>query len=120
MGFADAVKSGFSQYANFSGRARRSEFWNFILAYLASVIVAGIISAASSLVGGLLMLIAVVAFVVPALALNTRRLHDTGRSGWWQLISIVAIFFYAEDSHGDNQYGPSPKAVAGVKAPVVG
>ena len=120
MGIADAVKSGFSQYANFSGRARRSEYCNFVLAYLAAVIVAGIIMAVSSLVGGLLMLIAVVAFVVPALALSTRRLHDTGRTGWWQLISIVAIFFYAEDSHGDNQYGPSPKAVAADKAQLAG
>lgn len=120
MGFADAVKSGFSQYAGFSGRARRSEYWNFLLAYIASVIVAGIIMAVSSLVGGVLMLIAVVAFIVPTLALNTRRLHDTGRTGWWQLISIVAIFFYVEDSHGDNQYGPSPKAAAGENVSLAG
>ena len=120
MGFADAVKAGFSQYAEFSGRARRSEYWNFLLAFIASVIVAGIITAVSPLVGGVLMLIAFVAFIVPALALNTRRLHDTGRPGWWQLISIVAIFFYVEDSHGDNQYGPSPKAVAADKAQLAG
>lgn len=119
MGFADAVKSGFSQYANFSGRARRSEYWYFVLAYIASLIVASILGGVIGIASVLVPLV-LLAFIVPTLALNTRRLHDTGRTGWWQLISIVAIFFYVEDSHGDNQYGPSPKAVAGVKAPVVG
>ena len=120
MGFADAVKSGFGQYADFSGRARRSEYWFFVLAYLGSLIVASIIMGASSVVGGALLLIVVLAFTVPAVALSTRRLHDTGQTGWWQLISIVAIFFYVQDSQGDNKYGSSPKAVAGEKAPLLG
>lgn len=118
MGFADAVKSGFGQYAGFSGRARRSEFWYFLLFYVVSLFVAGIIDSVTGI--PVLAFIVLLALIVPTLALNTRRLHDTGRSGWWQLISIVAIFFYVQDSHGDNQYGPSPKTVAGQNASLAG
>jgi uncharacterized membrane protein YhaH (DUF805 family) len=55
---------------------------------------------------------------VPSLAAGARRLHDTGRSGWWQLISLIPIVgwiillvFMVQDSHPDNQHGPNPKAV---------
>ena len=118
MGFADAVKSGFGQYAGFSGRARRSEYWYFLSFYVLSLVVAAVIDSVTGV--PVLVFIALLALIVPALAVNTRRLHDTGRSGWWQLISIVAIFFYLQDSQGDNQYGPSPKALAGGEAPLLG
>jgi uncharacterized membrane protein YhaH (DUF805 family) len=60
------------------------------------------------------------AVLIPSLAVSVRRLHDTGRSGWWILLGIipllglVVLFFAAQDSQpGDNQYGPNPKGLAG-------
>jgi len=56
---------------------------------------------------------------IPSISIAARRLHDTGRTGWWQLIMfipligiIVLLVFYVQDSHGDNEYGPNPKAAA--------
>jgi uncharacterized membrane protein YhaH (DUF805 family) len=67
--------------------------------------------------GGWLATIAAIVFLVPNLAVGVRRLHDTGRTGWWLLIGlvpligvIVLIYFFVLDSENDNQYGPSPKA----------
>ena len=59
--------------------------------------------------------------------MGARRLHGTGRTGWWQLIALVPIIgaiilivFLVQDSHGDNQHGPSPKDLTGGHAPSVG
>ena len=65
-----------------------------------------------------LALIFALAMLVPSISIAARRLHDTGRSGWWQLISlipligaIVLIVFLVQDSHEENQYGPNPKLI---------
>ncbi|HEV2886421.1 MAG TPA: DUF805 domain-containing protein [Jatrophihabitans sp.] len=115
MSFADAVRSVLSKYVVFSGRARRSEFWWYALFAAIVYIVAGIIDAAigNQLVGYLVAL----ALLLPSLAVTVRRLHDTGRSGWWILIgiipligAIVLLVFEVQDSQpGTNNYGPSPK-----------
>jgi uncharacterized membrane protein YhaH (DUF805 family) len=117
MSFGDAVKSVFNQYVGFSGRARRSEYWYWMLFYFILAIVASILDRAlfgqtNSYISWLLGL----GLFLPSLAVAVRRLHDTSRSGWWVLIglipiigTIVLIVFYVQDSHGDNQYGPSPK-----------
>jgi uncharacterized membrane protein YhaH (DUF805 family) len=79
------------QYAVFRGRARRSEYWYFVLFLVLVNIVASILDSAlfgSSSTGPLGSLVGL-AFLVPALAAATRRLHDTDRSGWWQLIVLV-------------------------------
>ena len=119
MSFMDAVRSCFAQYVGFSGRARRSEFWYFylftiILSVVASVLQRAVSSSSSGFITGIVAL----AIILPSLAVGVRRLHDTSRSGWWLLIglipiigTIVLIVFYVQDSHGDNQYGPSPKGV---------
>lgn len=124
MGFVEAVKSCLSQYVGFSGRARRSEYWWFFLFNILVSIVASILD---SILGttsadtniGLIGSIAGLALFLPSLAVGIRRLHDTSRTGWWILIGlipivgwIILIVFYCLDSHGDNKYGPSPKAVA--------
>jgi uncharacterized membrane protein YhaH (DUF805 family) len=119
MGFADAIRSVFSKYVVFSGRARRSEFWWFFLFAVIVYIVVGIIDAVigSSILG----LIVSLALLLPSLAVNVRRLHDTGRSGWWILIGLIPIIgfivllvFECQDSQpGTNAYGPSPKEVGG-------
>jgi uncharacterized membrane protein YhaH (DUF805 family) len=124
MGFGEAVKSCLRQYVGFSGRARRSEYWWF---FLFVVIVSAVASVLDALLGtvsddtnlGLIGTIVGLALVLPIIAVSVRRLHDTSRSGWWYLLvlipivgSIILIVFYCLDSHGDNQYGPSPKAAA--------
>lgn len=121
MSFADAVRTCLSKYADFSGRGRRSEYWWFFLFNVLVSIVASIVDSilgtdfdtGSGLVGGLASL----ALLLPSLAAGARRLHDTSRSGWWLLIGlvplvgwIVLIVFFVQDSHGDNQHGPNPKA----------
>lgn len=115
MSFADAVRSVLTQYANFNGRARRSEFWWFVLFNVLLSAVVSIIGAAAhtSVLGYIVGL----ALLVPGLAVSVRRLHDTGRSGWWVLIDlvpfvgwIVLVVFCVQDSQpGANAYGPSPK-----------
>ena len=115
MSFSDAVTTCFSKYATFSGRARRSEFWWFFLAYYGALIVAGLLDYAtrSSVPGALVML----ALILPTLAVTIRRLHDTTRSGWWYFISfvplvgglVILVFVCQDTSPGENIYGPSPK-----------
>ncbi len=114
------------KYADFSGRARRAEFWWFWLMNLAVVIglriVASILGVVSDALGSLVALLIPLywlAVFIPSLALAVRRLHDTNKSGWWLLIglipfvgAIILLVFYLLDSdRGANDYGPSPKYV---------
>src|SRR5215213_4045954 len=106
-------------YANFTGRARRAEFWwyflaNFIISIIFNIIDAVIGSGMGAGIG-VIGLIYSLAVLVPGLAVGVRRLHDTGKSGWWLLIAliplvgiIVLIVFFATDGvPGPNEYGPS-------------
>ncbi|RBY77568.1 DUF805 domain-containing protein [Blastococcus sp. TF02-09] len=111
---ATAVRSVFTQYATFSGRARRSEFWWFVLAWALMYVVAVVVD---QLIGApIFTLLFILGTIVPYLAVSVRRLHDTGRSGWWLLLNlipfggIVTLVFQCLDSDpGPNQHGPSPK-----------
>jgi uncharacterized membrane protein YhaH (DUF805 family) len=113
-----------SKYAVFEGRARRREYWYFILFNILISIVLMIIdrvvgtfsaAAGAGLLSGLYML----AVMIPSLAVAVRRLHDTNRSGWWFLIVLIPfigalvllIFFVQDGQPGGNQYGPNPKDV---------
>ena len=106
----------YKKYADFTGRARRQEFWMFILFYFIVSIVLGIID---SILGmQILGLLFSLGSLIPSLAIGARRLHDTGRSGWWQLLYIIPligliimIVFLVQDSQPDNEYGPNPKPV---------
>ena len=118
--YLDAWKN----YANFKGRARRKAYWMFILFNLIALAVLGLIESTIGLSGqngyGILTGLYSRAMILPLIALAVRRLHDTGRSGWWILIGlvplvgpIVLIVFYVTDSQpGSNQYGPNPKESA--------
>jgi uncharacterized membrane protein YhaH (DUF805 family) len=131
MTFSEAVKSCLSNYATFTGRASRSEFWFFWLFTLLVLIVASIIDSAlgtsftmtnpatgldQSAGYGYIYLISGLALLLPSLAVAVRRLHDTDRSGWWLLIglipligAIVLIVWYAtKGTSGDNRYGSDP------------
>ena len=124
MSFSQAVSSVLlNKYATFSGRARRSEYWWWYLFVTIVFVVAGILDRAVGLTysdltlgGGWIATIAGIVFLVPNLAVAVRRLHDTGRTGWWLLIGLVPVigffvllYFFVLDSENDNQYGPYPK-----------
>lgn len=113
----------FKKFAVFSGRARRVEFWMFALI---NILISIAIAALENILGiaqggqGVLSTIYSLVVLIPSLAIGTRRLHDTGRSGWWLLLSlvpivgaIVLIIFLAGDSQpGANKFGPNPKETA--------
>jgi|SRR5215831_2118369 len=82
MPIVDAVKTCFAKYADFDGRATRAEYWWFFLAVLLGSAVASLISLRLYTVFSLVILL-------PMIAAGTRRLHDTNRSGWWQLLALV-------------------------------
>lgn len=109
------------KYAVFSGRAQRSEYWFFVLFnFLISIALFLIDSVVGPMTyGGVGLLHAVYALVVliPSLAVLVRRLHDTGRSGWWIFISlvpligtiIILVFLIQDSEPGENIHGPNPK-----------
>lgn len=106
MKFGPAVSTCLSKYATFSGRATRSEFWWF---YLFTFLINWIASLAA---GNLVSLLISLAFVLPLWAAGARRLHDIGRTGWWQLLFITVIgillliFWYAQETKPEeNKYG---------------
>ena len=88
MTFLDAVRVCLAKYSDFNGRATRAEYWWFLLA----VLIGG---AAASTVSPALYALFLVAALVPMIAVGARRLHDTNRSGWWQLLVLVpfGVFF---------------------------
>ena len=102
-------------YADFSGRARRKEYWMYTLFYLIFSFVAGFLD--GILTTNFISPLYILALFIPNLAVAVRRLHDTGRSGWWLLFGLVPIigtiviliFYLQNSSPGENQYGPNPK-----------
>ncbi len=109
-------------YSDFSGRARRKEYWMYVLFNIIFALIAifldNILGFAFRGIGyGPLYLIYIIAVFIPGLAVTVRRLHDIGKSGWWILISLIPIIgpiwllvLLATDSQsGDNEYGPNPK-----------
>jgi uncharacterized membrane protein YhaH (DUF805 family) len=104
MNITEAVKSVLNNYANFDGRARRSEYWWFFLATFLTAIVAMVISP-------ILYFIVFLAVIIPSIAVGVRRMHDVGKSGWYILIPIYnLILAFTEGESGTNEYGPDPKA----------
>jgi uncharacterized membrane protein YhaH (DUF805 family) len=116
MGFFDwYLKCIRNHYADFEGRARRTEYWMFFLVNLLIAIVVGIVGRIIHLpvLGSLYSL----AVLVPGIAVGVRRLHDTGRTGWWWLIAFIPVIgviwiivlFALPGDQGPNQYGADPK-----------
>jgi uncharacterized membrane protein YhaH (DUF805 family) len=108
-------------YANFSGRARRKEYWLFtlynIIIFVALVFLGAMVGFPRG-AEGVFVFVAfyMVGVLIPALAVSVRRLHDTGRSGWWLLLyfvpfgAIVVLVFLVQDSNpASNKFGKNPK-----------
>lgn len=120
MGFAEAVQTVLSKYADFNGRARRAEYWWWVLAFGLGYFVILILFFALKGFGVVLLLLYLLALVVPNLAVGVRRMHDIGKSGWFLLLGfipivggIIVLVLALQDSQPDNQYGPSPKYPGG-------
>jgi uncharacterized membrane protein YhaH (DUF805 family) len=114
------------KYAVFSGRARRMEFWYFVLFNLVVYIVLSLIDAllgTYNIVSGVGLLSGIysLAVLIPTLSLWVRRLHDIDRTGWWILINLIPligtivllVFALMPGTPGSNRYGPDPKQATG-------
>jgi uncharacterized membrane protein YhaH (DUF805 family) len=112
------------KYAEFNGRARRTEFWMFVLFNfifgIAAIIIDNVIGLTfEEQIFGTVYLLYNLAVLIPSLAVCVRRLHDTGKTGWWILISLIPlvgeiwliILCATEGTPGENIYGPNPKEV---------
>jgi uncharacterized membrane protein YhaH (DUF805 family) len=113
------------KFAVFTGRAQRKEYWMFLLINLLITFGLAFIDGATGLGDvqsgyGLLSGLYTLAVLIPGLAVSVRRLHDTGRSGWWVLVALIPvigalillIMMVRDSDPGQNQYGPNPKEAA--------
>lgn len=119
----------FENYVNFNGRARRSEFWYYVLANILIAIIIGFIEGMLGLgnyttssnsfefSGGVISNLYSLAVLLPGLAVSVRRLHDTNKSGWYILFGLIPligaiiliVFMATNGDEGSNQYGQDPK-----------
>lgn len=120
MNITEAIKSGFKNHSNFKTRASRSEFWWF---QLFLIIVSNVLAIFDTMNGsvnqgigiGFLSGLFLLTTIIPNISVYARRLHDTGRSGWWQLIiftgiGILFLFYWLllEGDKNKNVYGDNP------------
>ncbi|MGC1633352.1 MAG: DUF805 domain-containing protein [Gelidibacter sp.] len=118
--YLDAFKN---KYGDFEGRARRTEYWMFMLFHLLIIFILAFLSALLmgfdlAFIGGILLILYVLVSFIPTLAITVRRLHDTGKSGWFYLLSfipyiggIILLVFTVQDSeYMTNKWGSNPKA----------
>ena len=118
MTFKEAVKTCLiDKYATFSGRATRSEYWYSVLfGYLVAmlIVIFGMFNESPEVIIVLYSILSLI-LLIPSLAVCIRRLHDTGRSGWWYLLvlipyigAIALLIIFCLNSDDDNKYGPNP------------
>ncbi|MCY4429116.1 MAG: DUF805 domain-containing protein [Rhodospirillales bacterium] len=116
------------KYAVFEGRARRKEYWFFVLFYVIFALGLGLVEVFlgpeiyldEAETFGLLSGLYGLGMLVPSISVTVRRLHDSGRSGWWVLIGLIPligaivllVFMVLESQEGDNRFGPNPKEAA--------
>jgi uncharacterized membrane protein YhaH (DUF805 family) len=118
MDFKQAITTCFRKYADFTGRASRPEYWWFALfSVLVSLVVSG-------LLGDWMGMLVNLGLLLPSLAAGTRRLHDMGKSGWFQLVWLVPfigwavmIYWLVQPTAGPNEYGTGPDAASVPQVP---
>ena len=121
MGFSEAISVCFAKYATFDGRAARPEYWYFVLLLFLVSAAASLIDAAVGSSVGVIEGLWHLATIVPSIAVTARRLHDTDRSGWWQLLAfipivgwiILIVWMATAGTPGPNRFGPPPGQVYG-------
>jgi len=125
MGFGEAVSVCFKKSVVWEGRASRAEYWWFELAQLLIIVAAVIID---QIIGtGFIYIIAVIALILPSIAVLIRRLHDTDRTGWWYWIQllpligliVILVFVLSASDEGENKYGPNPHGSVAPPPPAV-
>ncbi|MBS1353500.1 MAG: DUF805 domain-containing protein [Coprobacter sp.] len=112
------------QYADFSGRARRKEYWIFslinnIIIFFLYILQIVMIESTLWLIFPIILFLYAMAVFLPGLAVNIRRLHDIGKSGWWYLIYLIPIIgaiwltvlMCLDSEPGENQWGENPKEI---------
>ncbi len=122
MNFADAIKSGFSNYVNFSGRACRSEYWYWVLFVIIGEIVTRIIDYGIGY--PITYFLFSLAVIIPGIAIGVRRLHDLDRTGWWLFLGLIPlvgaiiliVWFCTQGTQGANRFGQDP--LAGATPPI--
>ena len=118
--YLDAFKN---KYADFNGRARRTEYWMFMLFHILAIFILAFLAGAMTglgweSMGWILLVIYVLLSFIPALSITVRRLHDTGKSGWFYLLTFIPyvggfilLVFTVQDSENTyNKWGPNPKS----------
>lgn len=137
MDFMTSIKTCFSKYVTFSGRAQRSEFWWFVLfTFLVSIALSVVDSVLfgtttttatsfeSSTDTPILSVLFSLAILLPSISVAVRRLHDLDRTGWWYWLFLVPIigfiilivWFASKGTAGDNRYGPDPLGGEGTES----
>lgn len=117
----------FKNYATFTGRARRKEYWYFVLMnFLITLVLYALVfvsaacgSGLFAMIFGALIFIYMLGSIIPSLALLVRRLHDSGKSGWYYFVSLIPlagpiwllVLLVTDSTPGDNEYGVNPKAL---------
>ncbi len=138
MSLPDAISSVFRQYVGFTGRARRSEFWWWVLFLFVVNLLTGVLDALfgtriilsedgaiAVFTTGVISNLVSLALFLPSLAVLIRRLHDSGRTGWWVLIGLIPfvgfivllVFALLDSEPGANSHGPNPKELPTGAAP---
>jgi uncharacterized membrane protein YhaH (DUF805 family) len=118
---------GLKNYAKFSGRARRKEFWMFFLFYyiflMAVTLLVALLSSIfkntpAETISIIIMVIVFIGLFIPFLSISVRRLHDTNKTGFWLFLYLIPyagiallIFYCLDSTPGDNEYGPNPKII---------
>ena len=129
MNFVEAVKSGYQNYVNFSGRSQRSAFWWWVLFQVVVSIVIGAVEGGGSSTmndgmmsasynAGPIGIIWSLANLLPGIAISVRRMHDIDKSGWWVLIDLIPLVGFIiylvwacqKGTTGDNRFGADPLA----------
>lgn len=125
MTFQEAIRTCLGKYAEFQGRARRAEYWWWVLFVILASLAAGIVDSliGAALTGGgaglpVFGAAVTLGLFLPSIAVAVRRLHDADRSGWWYLLVflpivgfiILIIFFVQRGTAGPNRFGPDPLA----------
>jgi len=119
MGFTDAVKALYTNYAKFDGRASRSEYWwaflYFIIIYVGLLIAPSLGGEALGTILALVLSLVILGTFIPMISVAVRRLHDCDKSGWLYLVGLVPIvglyvlYLYVQPgTRGPNRFGPDP------------